>query len=458
MTLVKTIAEFAVAAEIPGEARLAGRAAVADCVGCILAGARTATVEALVAGLAPAVGAATLIGRGGSADARTAALVNGTAGHALDYDDIDWHLYGHPSTVAVPALLAFAEAEGSRSGADLLDAYAVGVEVMGKLGLAINPGLYLRGWHATATIGVIGTTAACARLAGLDAKRAANAIAIAASQAAGVRENFGTMVKPLHAGRAAEAAVLGVALARAGFTGSLRALDGRFGYFRVLADAEPPDATALASTLGAPWEVSEPGIVLKRYPSCGATHCALDALLDLKGELTFEPADIDRIICGAEPLALKVLQYPMPETGLEGKFSMQFCLALAAIEGPPRLAHFDREWVTSPAVRDLITRIDVADRPDLAGERNDAVPATVEVILRDGRRAERTVLFPRGDPRNPMTQGDRRAKFLDCAAVLAPAVCQQAFDALETLETAGDVGQLVTMLAVPPAGRRAGHG
>lgn len=457
MTLIRAIAEFAVNASVPVDVRSESEAAVIDCLGCILAGGGTKTVQALSGLVQGSSGSATLLGQGRTTDARSAALINGTAGHALDYDDINWNLYGHPSTVLVPTLLAVAETDGVRSGAAFLEAFAIGLEVAAKLGCRINPGLYLRGWHATSALGVLGAAAAAARLMGLDVAETSHALAIAASQAAGVRENFGTMVKPLHAGRASEAAVLSAQLARAGFVGSEHALDGRFGYFAVLATESAPGAGDFADLLGAPWEVTDPGIVLKRYPSCGATHCALDGLLGLRDELGFTPEEVERIRCGAESLALKVLPYPRPRTGLEGKFSMEFCLALGAAVGAPRLEHFTERWVSDPAIRDLLPRISLVEQDDLGGSRNDAVPAHVEVVLRDGRRAERTVRVPSGDPRSPMPRAERQAKFMDCATPLLGTKAEEAWNGLAHLGDTDDLPALVGLMSGTASRREAAY-
>jgi 2-methylcitrate dehydratase PrpD len=347
-------------------------------------------------------------------------------------------MYGHPTVVILPPLLALAEAE-NRSYAEVLDAYAIGVEVSAKLGRWANPALYLRGWHATSALGILGAAAGAARLMKLPASGISTAIGIAASQASGIRENFGTMVKPFHAGRAAESALLSAMLARSGFTASEKVLDGRFGYFRVLNTEKTPTVREVRDVLGEPWELLSPGIVLKRYASCGATHCALDALLDLKQEIRFTGSQIAEIRCGAEPLALKVLQYPAPVNSLQAKFSMQFCLAVAASEGSPKLEHFSDAWATNPIIVDLMRRTSVIDRPDLGKDRNDAVPAEVEIVLKDGRTHRKSVSFPSGDPRNPMTEADRKAKFMDCVVGTLPDALA-AWDSLQDLLDGASLG------------------
>lgn len=419
MTLARSIAEFVHATSVPDDVRTAAHVAIVDCIGCILAGAATATAQSLVRALGHTSGPATLLGLGRTASTRDAALVNGTVAHALDYDDVNWNLYGHPTVAILPALLAVAEAE-DLPYSELLDAYALGVEVACKLGRWTNPALYLRGWHATSAVGVIGAAAGTARLMKLPVDDVAKAVAASASMASGIRENFGTMVKPLHAGRAAEAGVLSASLARAGFTASDTALDGRHGYFNVLATEKPESAQDIVDALGQPWDCLSPGIVLKRFASCGATHCALDAALAVRTDLALNPGDVAEINCSSDPFALQVLQYHDPKTGLQGKFSMEFCLALATLEGQPRLMHFTDAQVNSPEIARLMSRVTFKGREDLAMGFQDAVPAEVEIRLRDGRKASRLVKVPSGDPRNPMDEGERRAKFLDCVDGILP--------------------------------------
>lgn len=419
MGLALALAEFAGGAQVPEDARSAAHEAIVDTLGCIIAGAATETTQTLVHALGETQGLASFIGLGRSGSMRDAALVNGTAAHALDYDDVNWSLYGHPSVAILPALLAYAEVEDP-AYADVLDAYAIGVEVASKLGRWVNPALYLRGWHATSSVGVLGAAAALARLMKLPTDQIAKSIAASASMAAGIRENFGTMVKPLHAGRAAEAGVLAACLARSGFTASMAALDGRFGFFSVLTTEKMPSVAEILAQLGHPWDCVNPGIVTKRYAACGATHCAIDAALEVRSELNAPWRNVKEVRCGADPFALKVLQYHNPKTGLEGKFSMQFCLAIAVLEGRPRLIHFTDEWAQKPEVVDLVSRIKVEDRIDLGKNFQDAVPAEVEFILEDGRHAKRRVSIPIGDPRNPMSKEDRQEKFLDCVTAVFP--------------------------------------
>ena len=298
----------------------AAKNAISDCHGCMIAGSATATATIVrrVAEVSSARGASTVIGGMAALSAQAAALANGTAAHALDYDDILWTQYGHPSATVWAAALAVCEAVGG-SGQDVILAYAIGVQINGKLGRLVNPAQYAHGWHATATVGVIGSTAAACKLMGLTPEQTAMALGVAASEACGVRRNFGTMTKPFHAGNAARGAVLAAELAREGFTSDLTAFEGEFGWARTLNARTVPSALELGVQLRSGWELEQPGIVFKRYPACGATHCALDAIIAIKNENQLATDEMEKIICDASPFAKTVLLYPRPDTGLEGK-------------------------------------------------------------------------------------------------------------------------------------------
>lgn len=451
MTVTEALAEFVLEAKYENltQAEISGaRAAISDCIGCAIAGAATSigAITRRVAEASSCDGAATVIGGTRRLSAQAAALANGTGGHALDYDDVLWTQYGHPSVTVLPAALAVAETVGG-SGRELLLAYAVGVEVIGKLGRAANPQHYEHGWHSTGTIGVIGATAACARLMKLTRNQTAMALGIAASESNGVRRNFGTMTKPFHAGNAARGAVLAAELASEGFTSDRRAIEGDVGWAKVLLARNMPPAADWLATLGKPWEVGAPGIVLKRYPACAATHCALDALLFIMKEHGVTYTEIEKIRCEASPLSKKVLLYSRPVTGLEGKFSMEFSLAVAAVEGKAGLAQYADCWTSDPRVQALLTKISFSERSDLApDELADAVPAEVTVHAR-GMRFTRKVLVPSGDPRNPMAQAERREKFLGCAVNILPEATTAAlFDGLERLEEAPHACALLALL------------
>ena len=222
---------------------------------------------------------ASVFGHGFGAPAGEAALVNGTSAHALDFDDVNMSMRGHPSVPLLPAVLALGEKIGS-SGRELIDAFVLGFEVECKLGRVIGAAHYALGWHATSTLGTLGAAAACARLLRLDMERTQIALGIAASLASGVRQNFGTMTKPLHAGWAARNGVIAATLADRGFTADSAAIEGESGLLHAASGGARLNSRALAS-LGDPWEIVSPGIGVKLYPCCYATHRAIDAALEI---------------------------------------------------------------------------------------------------------------------------------------------------------------------------------
>src|SRR5262249_29042016 len=297
------------------------------------------------------------------AGARNAALATGTAAHAHDFADMCFVSPAHPSAPLVAAALAAGEVTHA-SGAALLDAYIAGFELEGRLGRAMNPRHYQRGWHCTATIGTIGTAAAAARLFGLDVERTGHALAIAASEASGLKENFGTMVKPLHAGLAARNGVVAAQLARAGLTASAAAIDGAQGVLAAM-DSERSSLDDVAADLGIRWEIVETGITVKLYPSCAGTHPTLDALLDLRRLAGFTAADVEAVEVGVDPIVPTILIHDRPTTGLEGKFSMPFCAAAAVVHGHVRIETFDASHLQGERGRAIQSRVAMRGRPAL---------------------------------------------------------------------------------------------
>src|SRR5438034_9877544 len=292
-----SMAEFVIAGKPPVEARQRAAIAVCDTVGVILAGAPEAAADIIRRTIvAESRGHCRVLGTGVCASPSDAAFANGVAAHAHDYDDMCFVSMAHPSCALVPAALAAAELAGG-SGREVLDAYVAGFELECRLGLVMNPRHYHeRGWHCTSSIGTLGAAAAASRLLGLDAPSTVHALGIAASLACGLKENIGSMVKPLHAGMAARNGVMAARLAKAGFTASEQSLDGPQGYLAAMDSQKPPSALAEATgDLGSRWEIVDTGVTVKLYPSCAATHPPLDALLGLKRRHNFAAADIAAI-------------------------------------------------------------------------------------------------------------------------------------------------------------------
>src|SRR5438552_5005786 len=343
MNATLKIAEFIKAGKPTAEARQRAATALCDTVGVILAGAPEAAAKIVRRTLvSESHGNCRVLGTAGRASASDDALANGVAAHAHDYDDMCFVSLAHPSCALVPSILAAGEL-ACASGSAVLDAYIAGFELECRLGLVMNPRHYHeRGWHCTSSIGTLGAAAAAARLLGLDAPSTVHALGIAASLACGIKENLGSMVKPLHAGMAAHNGVIAARLAKAGFVASNRSIDGPQGYLAAMDSQNPPAALADAiADLGSRWEILETGITVKLYPSCAATHPALDALLGLKDKHRFTTEDIAGIDVDADSMASRLLTYGRPSTGLEAKFSMPFCAAAAIVFGHPTIETFE---------------------------------------------------------------------------------------------------------------------
>lgn len=314
--------------EIPEDARQAARQCLLDFVGCALAGSREPLTEILVreVALGEAASQAGLIGRRERATLLTAALINGAAGHALDFDDTHTGMGGHPSVPVLPALLALAEHTGA-SGRDFLTALVAGVELECRMGLLLGPKHYAAGFHATGTYGTFGAAAACAHLLGLDEQTWLNAMGLAGTQAAGLKSGFGTMAKPLHAGRAASAGLLAANLARGGFTAQPAILDVPQGFAATHACALP-DVAALEEQ---PAHLSIRDTLFKVHAACYLTHAAIEAATLLRERHGLDPEKITSVEVEVHPSLLAVCNIEQPSTGLEGKFSLRATTALALL-------------------------------------------------------------------------------------------------------------------------------
>ncbi len=435
-----------VSAAPPPAARAAAARALLDTVGVTLAGAAEPAARIVQRVVEQdGSGPCRVLGTALRVSAANAALANGTAAHALDYDDMCFVSLAHPSAPLVAAALAAAEAAGA-SGRALLDAYVVGFELEGRLGRAMNPRHYQRGWHCTSTLGTIGASAAASRLLGLDASQTGHALAIAASEASGLKENFGTMVKPLHAGLAARNGVLAALLARAGMTASRTAINGSQGFLAAM-DSEQRSLDAFASDLGTRWEIVDTGIAVKLYPSCAGTHPTLDALLDLKRREGFGADDVEVIDIGVDKIVPTILIYDRPSSGLEGKFSMPFCAAAAVVHGRIGIETFDAAQLRDEAIVALQSRVTMRVDATLDTSAPPLTQARVTVRLRDGRVLTALAHGARGYPERPASEAELATKFTSCAAqTLSESQAARALAALREIDAIGDVRILAALL------------
>jgi 2-methylcitrate dehydratase PrpD len=456
MTAIARIAEFTVKsslADCPGEALARVRRAALDSLGVMLAGATEPAARA-VRELARTEAGAPLCTVAGTA-LRTsptwAALANGTAGHAHDFDDTSFALMGHPSVPLLAALLAAAEAE-MLDGAAVTLAYVVGFEVGATIGMAVNPEHYQRGWHATATVGTLGATAAVARLLGLDVTQTRHALGVAVSLASGVKANFGTMTKPYHAGQTAWNAITAARLAREGFTASERALDGEQGYLSAFGGGTVDRLHRAIDRLGHDWHLVQRGIAVKPYPSCAQTHAAVESVLELRSRHRLAARDVAEVEVAVHPLTTGVLLYSAPTSALERKFSLQFCCAAALIEGRLDLTSFADEASTASEIGELMARVKVVVAPELGDDIERRGWSRVRIRLSDGRVLEAPLRGAAGHPDRPLSDAELTAKFLGCAAPVigrgeAEAVARQ----IARLEDIPDIRTLMARMTTNQA-------
>ena len=446
--ITHSLADFITSSLPPAEARHRAAIALCDTIGVILAGAPEAAASIIRRTIvSESRGECRILGTTELASATDAALANGVAAHAHDYDDMCFVSMAHPSCALVPAALAAAESTGA-SGRAVLDAYIVGFEIECRLGLVMNPRHYHeRGWHCTSSIGTLGAAAAAARLLGLNQMESVHALGIAASLACGVKENLGSMVKPLHAGMAARNGVMAARLAKAGFVASEQAIDGPQGYLVAMDSEKSPDALPDAiADLGSRWEILDTGVTVKLYPSCAATHPPLDVLLDLKRRYNFTADNIEGIDVEVDSMTPRLLIHNRPSTALEAKFSMPFCAGAAIVFGHPTIETFDVVKIQDSRIQHLLPLVTLRANPafDAAAPLSQA---NVTVRLKDGRTVSDRADGARGYP-GRLTEDELNTKFLGCACRSLPHdTAVQVLQALHTIETASSITGLTQLCA-----------
>jgi 2-methylcitrate dehydratase PrpD len=436
--------------EIPARALAVAREAIMDCVGVALAGSHqpAGEITAKWARAAAGTSQSTVWGAGFKTSVHDAALVNGCAAHALDFDDVTWGLIGHPSASLVPAVLTLGELLGA-SGKEVLLAYSVGFEVMAKIGRTTQPKHSLEGgWHATSSIGSFGTAAACCKLLWLDKEQTSHALGIVYSMTSGNVSNFGTMTKPLHAGLAARNGVQSAQFGKLGFTALPHPFDGPRSFHEVYSRGLPSHMEAL-SELGSQYELATRGVVIKPYPCGVAIHPGIDAALDLRREFNILPDDVDRIEIGVTRYTFDKLSYHVPVTGLQGKFSMEYGVARALLENRVTMDAFTDQAVQSEPIQKLLPRIkmsidDEIEKAWKIGSR----PVHLRIWLTNGRMVEKKVDISRGNPEFPLTSEELGEKFVDCAKVaLDPETVQSAMDALRNIDQLKNLSEFAALLA-----------
>ncbi|MFN3524693.1 MAG: MmgE/PrpD family protein [Paracoccus sp. (in: a-proteobacteria)] len=394
------------------EGRRLARMAIIDALGCLHAGRGEATVRA-IAGVACAPGAAWLV-TGGSADPAMAAMVNGTAAHALDFDDNFTPGMSHASAVIVPALLAVCDM--ARPGRDLVDAYLVALQAQAFVGAGVGPGHYAAGWHGTSTVGSIGTAAGVAYLLGADAEGLRRALTLACSFACGTKGQFGTPAKPFHAGLAARNAVEAARLAMAGLQGSPQAFEGPQGFAEMFRGPGTPGYDADAIDATTVHVIQTDGVVPKLHPCCGSTHLIIDALADLRRTTTIDPDAIAAIEVKVGIANRRNLPYTRPENEMQARFSMNYCVAVALRHGQLTLQDFTTPAVAARRDDPLLPSLSMTSwsAGDEAGADGTRLPHRITLRMASGDEHQAERLYPRGDLREPFPDAAMRAKFLAC--------------------------------------------
>jgi 2-methylcitrate dehydratase PrpD len=423
--------------DIPARAYDFARHAILDCLGCAIAGQGEPAMEIMREEFAGngCDGANTLIASGKSTSLHNAALINGTAAHALDYDDVHFRLHGHPTTCIAPASLALGEFLGA-SGRDVLTAFIIGTEVGCALGEMCDDGHYEAGFHATGTMGTFGAAAACARLMGLDSAATTHALSIAASQASGLKVNFGTMTKPYHAGKAAMNGLMAARLAARGFTASDRSIEGPQGF----AQAQVPGFKAGPIRCDDTPAYAVEEMLYKYHAACYLTHSTLNAIQALRNGHEFSTDDVEVATLKVRSTHSSVCCIAQPACGLEIKFSIQH-LAAMALDG------VDTGSLGTYCTKNAIDEhyIKARDRVVLDLSENMARTAAIVTLkLKDGR-----VLSFEADAGMPEPDADLQWKRLTAKfdalvlPVLGPRKTAELISLVETLDNVSDIGVLM---------------
>lgn len=439
LTLARFVAESRWG-DIPPAARHEAKRALLNWMGCAIGGCRDDTVERALAALDPFSGPriSSLIGRNGKMDALHAALINGIASNILDYDDTHLRTVMHPTVPVAAALCALAE-HRPVTGAQVIEAFVLGIEVECRVGNAVSPGHYARGWHISSSCGVFGAAAGAAKLLQLNTQQTAWALGIAATQASGLREMMGGMGKSFNLGHAARCGLLAALLAERNFTSSERAIESRVGFAHVLGDK--PNLDELTRGLGGTWELA--ANAYKPYPCGIVLHAAIDACLQLRAGSGVAAGDVASVNVRMNPLALEITGRATPASGLEGKLSVAHAVAAALVHGAAGVAQFTDACVNEPAI--VALRAKVTTQADAGCHTAEAY---VDIALKDGRRHAQHVPHATGSLEKPMSDAAIEKKFHELAAAShSERRVRDLIDIAWSLEQVNDAATLVQAAA-----------
>src|SRR6195256_266095 len=444
--------------EIPSDVIELGKKSILDGLGLALAGSRAESgsiSRRYVEQAGVTRGNATIIGSAQKTSPRFAALLNGISIHADDFDDTQLaaakdRVYGllmHPTVPVLPAIFALAE-QRRVTGKDWMLAYHLGAEVECKTGEAIAPRHYQDGFHTTGTCGPFGSAAACAKLLNFDLSKTLKTFGLAASHSGGLRENFGTMTKPYQAGHAAESGLVSAELVALGWTAAEQILEADRGFFHAAGGSY--DATAIMDRLGNPWTFASPGVSLKPYPSGSLTHPAMTELARLIEANDIKPDQVEKVDCGANHNMTTTLLHHQPKTGLEAKFSMEFCLAILLVERKAGVGEFSEKVVHRPDVQEMIRRINFYVDPEAESAGFDKMTSILKIHLKDGTVITGRADFAKGSPANPMTFEEAATKFRGCAeyAGCSKSKAENIISFVRTLDSVPNVDVLAPLWSV----------
>jgi 2-methylcitrate dehydratase PrpD len=434
--------------DLPVEAIHWAKVGILDTVGVTLAGASEEATRIVEGTTRGSSGPSLVFGGIRRVGALEAALVNGVASHALDFDDCNNTLGGHPSAPVLPALFALADEAGA-SGRDFIAAYVAGFETECKLAMGVHFYHYTKGWHPTATLGVFGSAAACAKILKLSEEKTATALAIAASLASGIKANFGTMTKPLHVGQCTRNGLFAALIARDGFTAGDRAFEHKQGFFNVFNGEGNYDAGKILPAWAKPLDIVKPGIAIKQYPCCGSTHSALDVMLGLVREHRPAADAIERIDVWTHARRLEHTNRPDPKSNLDAKFSVQYCMARAILDRTVAIEHFENNAHNEPAVRKLLPRVHAAPYTTAQFPADNHFGAEIRIALKGGKALSGKIDQPYGrTSENVLPASLLKEKFDNCAARALPAErVGPLYSAIQGFENLKDVRELTAIIA-----------
>ena len=421
---------------------------ILDTVGVTLAGSSEPCAQILSSVLEGSGGASIVFGQPITCSALDAAFINGTASHALDFDDCNNTMGGHPSVPILPALFALVD-ELEVSGKEFMTAYIAGFEVETKLAMMVNFHHYTKGWHPTATLGVFGAAAACARLLKLNSQQTQVALALAASGACGIKANFGSMTKPMHVGRCAREGLLAAKLAHAGFTANITdVFEHPQGFFEVYNGRGNYEISRGLNAWADPFDIVKPGIAIKQYPCCGSTHPAIDCAVELFQTYSLRAEEIESVDLWIHERRLQHTNRPEPRGELDAKFSVQYVVARALLEGCVALAHFEGDAYSDEAVRTFMKKIKAQPYDASQFSSDNHFGGQVKIKLRNGEVLETKVQQPLGrTSENPLPKERLKKKFELCGKnVISKNSLDNLYALIDSLESISDMRQLTSLL------------